>query len=154
MPAGGSPTTTDPGPMTATRTGACTSSDFDYSTSTNTTTYGRSQPVVISFVVHNHSDHPCDGPSVCGVVTGASVLNNKGKVVWRGSGPATMCSNPSPPPPRLNPGQSATYGAGNWSQTICTSNNCSGQLAPAGGYRAVARQGNTTAAGTSFTLTG
>ncbi|MBV8303752.1 MAG: hypothetical protein JOZ04_06050, partial [Acidimicrobiia bacterium] len=52
-------------PIASTATPACSPSDLDYSTVTDHRTYGAGQSVTISLVVHNHANHPCDGPGVC-----------------------------------------------------------------------------------------
>jgi len=138
-------------PTAATASSACTSSDLDYSTITDHSTYGAGQAVTISLVVHNHSGRPCDAPGPCGIGPWATVQNAAGTVVWQSHPIAVACTNPPPGPPHLAPGQSATYGAGTWDQEVCTSSGCSGQ-APAGTYRAVAHRGNVTAKGIRFSV--
>jgi len=170
-PPGSSPSTTpgSPGNPTATVTSqvssagptttvvtACAASDVDYATSTNKSSYSSGQSVTIYLVLHNHSNQPCDGPTVCGGVgPWAEVINaTTGAQVWHDNPIAAMCTNPPPQGPRVAPGQTTSYVAGTWNQTTCTTGACSNSPAPAGTYRAVAHKGNVAASPATFKLTG
>ncbi|HEV3354047.1 MAG TPA: hypothetical protein VG076_14055 [Acidimicrobiales bacterium] len=152
-PSGGPPNAkTGQAPNTAapTASSACGPSDLQYTTHTDRSRYASGQAVAVTLVVTNRSSHPCNGPSPCGVGPWATVQNSAGTVVWQSHPLATMCSNP-PPVPHLAAGQSATYGAGTWNQTICASSGtCS--AAPSGSYTATARRGDLTAAAARFRI--
>jgi hypothetical protein len=158
LPPGGSPTggsvapAAGSAPKTAAPTAAstCSASALQYTTHTDHSRYATGQSVNVTLVVTNRGSQPCDGPSPCGVGPWATVQDAAGTVVWQSHPLATMCSNP-PPVPRLAPGQSATYGAGTWEQTICTSSGaCSS--APSGSYTATAHRAELTAATTRFRI--
>jgi len=137
-----------------TSTGAppCSSSALVYSTATDHTKYARGETVAVFLVVRNRSSEPCQGPGRCGIQPWASVSNAAGTVVWQSHPIAITCVNPPPQPPLIQPGQSASYPAGQWDQQVCaTSSACSGQ-APPGTYRAVAHRGDVTATGTRFSI--
>jgi hypothetical protein len=137
---------------TAAPAATCPASALDYSTITDRSAYGRGQQVAIGLVVRNRSNVPCDGPGPCGIGPWATVQNASGAIVWQSHPIAVACTNPAPAPPRLGPGQSTTYAAGTWDQTVCSpSGTCSGQ-APPGTYRAVAHRGSARAAAARFTI--
>ena len=144
------------GGPTTTVVSACAASDVDYATSTNKSSYSSGQEVTIYLVLHNHSNQPCDGPTVCGGVgPWAEVINaTTGAQVWHNNPIAAMCTNPPPQGPRVAPGQTTSYVAGTWNQTTCTTSACSNSPAAPGTYRAVAHKGNITASPAAFKLTG
>ncbi|MBV8981082.1 MAG: hypothetical protein JO086_09305 [Acidimicrobiia bacterium] len=157
-PPSGSPSTAAPAaktgaaPNTAAPAAAiaCSSSDLQYTTRTDRSHYGSGQSVSVTLVITNRASHPCDGPSPCGVGPWATVQNGAGTIVWQSHPLATMCTNP-PPSVHLAPGQSASYGAGVWDQTICTSSGAC-TAAASGSYTATARRGDVTATAAHFRI--
>ncbi|HZQ84509.1 MAG TPA: hypothetical protein VFA83_06715 [Acidimicrobiales bacterium] len=153
----GGTTTTAAAPNTTTTVASatCADSDLDFSTVTDKTSYAKGETVTISMVVHNHSNRTCEGPGRCGIGPWAEVDDAGGALVWRSNPIAVACTNPPPAPPRLGPGQSATYQAGAWNQKTCPDqSNCANKQAAAGSYRAVAHRADVTAAPASFALSG
>ncbi|MBV9412138.1 MAG: hypothetical protein JO148_11120 [Acidimicrobiia bacterium] len=139
-----------PNTAAPTAVSTCSASNLQYTTHTDRSRYGSGQAVNITLVVTNRGSQPCNGPSPCGVGPWATVASAAGTVVWQSHPLASMCSNP-PPVPHLAPGQSTTYGAGTWDQTICTSSGaCS--TAPSGNYTATAHRADLTAAASRFRI--
>jgi hypothetical protein len=146
-------TTTAPGVSRAAAP-TCADSALAWSTATNKTRYAKGERVTVTLVVRNTSSGTCDGPSTCGLGPWAEV-QDAGGTVWRNNPTSTSCTNPPPAPPRLGPGQSATYRTPSaWNQRTCPGQgDCPNKQAPAGSYRAIAHRGDITAAPASFTLT-